>query len=400
MNCNHPTPAGLYVHIPFCLRKCPYCDFYSITDLGVVPDFLAALDLEMQLIGRTAPAFDTVYIGGGTPSVLGLADIGRMIASAQTYFQVQADAEITLEINPGTVTLASLRQLRRCGVNRLNIGIQSFQDENLRFLQRIHSSRDGLSAVQSARRAGFANIGLDLMYALPGQKKSDWLKDLRRAVDIGPEHLSCYLLTREPGTTLEREISAGRVQMPTDQRVRELFDATVDFLTAHGYEHYEVSNFAALTADSSDPRISVHNCKYWSYAPYIGLGPSAHSFLEPVRCWNHRSVARYIRALKAGRSPVAGKEKLSRVQMMTEIIYLGLRTKAGIDLNVFRRKFKLDFQVKFKDTLAALDKEGMITMTASHCALSRKGLPLLDSIAVMFTDEPAPRTSYPVPRNP
>jgi oxygen-independent coproporphyrinogen-3 oxidase len=240
--------------------------------------------------------------------------------------------------------------------------------------------------VSWARRAGFDNIGLDLIYALPGQEKTGWLDDLTRAVEIGPEHLSCYLLTRESGTRLDREISAGRVRLPTDGRVRELFLATIDFLTTHGYLHYEISNFARMTADSSGPKISTHNCKYWSHAPYIGLGPSAHSFIEPERSWNHRSVVRYIRAIKAGQLPIAGKEKLNQAQMMTETIYLGLRTIAGIDLNVFRQKFKLDFRLRFKDSLAELDENGLIKITDSHCALARRGLPLLDSIAALFID--------------
>jgi oxygen-independent coproporphyrinogen-3 oxidase len=386
MNLNHPLSAGLYVHIPFCLRKCPYCDFYSVTDLSIVSDFLAALQGEMQLAGRASPVFDTVYIGGGTPSVLGADDIGGIIESAHTHFHIQADAEITLEVNPATVTPESLRDFRQSGVNRLNIGIQSFHDENLQFLNRVHSSSEGLASVNWSRQAGFDNIGLDLIYALPGQEKTAWLDDLTRAVEIGPQHLSCYLLTLESGTPLDREVSAGRVRMPTDRRIRELFEATIDFLTTHGYLHYEISNFAGMTADPSGPRISAHNRKYWSYAPYIGLGPSAHSFLEPERYWNHRDVVGYIRAIEAGQAPIAGKEKLSKAQMMTETIYLGLRTIAGIDLKAFRQRFKLDFQLKFKDTLAELDENGLITITDSHCALSRRGLPLLDSIAVLFTD--------------
>jgi oxygen-independent coproporphyrinogen-3 oxidase len=386
MNFKHPLPAGLYIHIPFCRRKCPYCDFYSVTDLSLIPDFLAALQGEMQWVGRPAPVFDSVYIGGGTPSVLKPDDIGRILESTHTHFQVQGDAEITLEVNPGTVTPESLMEFRQCGVNRLNIGIQSFHDENLQFLNRIHSANEGLLSVNWARRAGFDNIGLDLIYALPGQGKTGWLDDLSRAVEIGPAHLSCYLLTRESGTPLDREISAGRVRLPADRHVRELFETTIDFLTAHGYLHYEISNFAAMTADSRGPRLSVHNRKYWSYAPYIGLGPSAHSFVEPERYWNHRNVVRYVRAIEAGQAPIAGKEKLSKAQMIAEIIFLGLRTIAGIDLNAFRRKFNLDLRARFKDTLAELDENGLIKISDSHCALSRKGLPLLDSIAAMFID--------------
>jgi oxygen-independent coproporphyrinogen-3 oxidase len=340
----------------------------------------------MQMAGRIPLFFDTLYIGGGTPSVLGDAEISRIIETAFTYFRIQSDAEITLEVNPGTVTRKNFREFRNSGINRLNIGIQSFHDENLRFLGRIHTGAEAMSSLDWARQAGFDNIGLDLIYALPNQEKKNWLGDLARAVENEPQHLSCYMLICESGTRLDRDVKKGRVRMPTDKRARALFDTTIDFLTTHGYLHYEISNFAGMSIDNSIPRMSRHNRKYWSFAPYVGLGPSAHSFVEPKRYWNHRSMVKYVRDIHAGKLPIAETETLSKEQMIVETIYLGFRTIEGIDLNAFHRKFALNFQEIFKDTLAELKENGLIKISKTNCALSRKGLPFLDSIAVMFID--------------
>ncbi len=197
--------------------------------------------------------------------------------------------ETTLEVNPGTVSRDSLAKYLRAGINRLNIGVQSFHNENLEFLGRIHSADQAASSVEWARAAGFENIGLDLIYGLPGQDKKNWLGDLNRALEAGVTHLSCYILTIEAETPLGHDVDAGRIKMPEGGVVRELFDTTIEFLTNHGFEQYEISNFASQAEDGSGVRGSRHNQKYWSFAPYIGLGPSAHSFGLPERRWNHRS---------------------------------------------------------------------------------------------------------------
>ncbi len=332
MTKNPEISGGLYIHIPFCEKKCFYCDFYSVTDRSQIPLFLAALQKEMQLASPVSLVFDTLYIGGGTPSVLETDDVARIIASAFKYFRILPEAEVTMEVNPGTVTPQELTNYRHSGVNRLNIGVQSFQAENLRFLGRIHTVDQALLSLNWARQAGFANVGLDLIYGLPAQKQTNWLDDLARAVDISPEHLSCYMLTRESGTPLDKEVAADRVRLAGEDTLRGLFETTIDYLTAHGFLHYEVSNFARLAETIDSPWKSRHNSKYWSLAPYIGLGPSAHSFIEPERYWNHKSVQTYIRILQAGKLPVAEKEKLTREQLLMEAIYLGFRTTRGIDL--------------------------------------------------------------------
>jgi oxygen-independent coproporphyrinogen-3 oxidase len=379
-------PAGLYVHIPFCLRKCSYCDFYSISDLSQTSRFLAALKREMQMNSEIPLVFDTLYIGGGTPSVLKPEAIGQIIETASRYFNIASDAEKTLEVNPGTVTLEDFSEYQKVGVNRLNIGVQSFDDNNLRFLGRIHSGSAARLSVERARRAGFDNIGLDLIFGLPGQDKTNWLSDLTQADNLEPEHLACYMLTCEPGTPLDRDVKAGRIHLAAEGIVLDLFNTAIHFLTGRSFFHYEVSNFARMAGPDHEPRTSRHNLKYWSFAPYIGLGPSAHSYLEPERYWNHRSVATYLRQIEAGNSAMAEKERLTKEQMMIEAIYLGFRTTRGIDLDDFKYRFGLDFYKTFREIMAPFEKEQQLKVTKTHCRLTPKGMVLLDAITAEFTD--------------
>ncbi|MEE4261124.1 MAG: radical SAM family heme chaperone HemW, partial [Desulfobacteraceae bacterium] len=330
---------------------------------------------------------DTLYIGGGTPSVLGPEVLARIIETVRRHFNICTDVETTLEVNPGTVSRESLAAYRRAGVNRLNIGVQSFHDDNLKFLGRIHSAGDAVSSIEWARQAGFGNIGLDLIYGLTGQDKKAWLGDLNRALEADVEHMSCYILTTEPETHLGRDVKAGRIQMPEDGTVRELFDITIEYLAKNGFQQYEISNFARQTEGDAEVFTSRHNQKYWSFAPYIGLGPSAHSFISPERRWNHRSIEKYIQQIKAGQLPIVEKETLDREQMIMEAIYLGLRTNRGIDLDGFEKMFEISFLKTFEITIAALAKDRLLKVTDSHCALSAKGMAYLDSIAAMLTSQ-------------
>jgi oxygen-independent coproporphyrinogen-3 oxidase len=387
MNENPEKSGGLYVHVPFCVRKCPYCDFYSSVDLAGVPVFLDALKREMEMVGGTDQVYDTLYIGGGTPSVLEAEGLDHIIETAHRHLTIRGDVETTLEVNPGTISRASLAEYRRAGINRLNIGVQSFHGQNLQFLGRIHSVAEAASSIEWARQAGFDNIGLDLIYGLPGQDKKNWLGDLQRALETETEHLSCYMLTCESGTPLSRDVNSGRVQWPPDETVRELFDTTIDFLTTHGFLQYEISNFARTMNDGSDPRFSRHNQKYWSLAPYTGFGPSAHSFIKPQRYWNHRSIETYVRQIKAGQLPIAEKEKLTREQMIIEAIYLGLRTTRGIDLDEFEQMFEMSFTNIFGRKITDLAKDDFIILSPTHCALTPRGMAYLDSIAAVFTGQ-------------
>ena len=384
MPAQHTKLGGIYIHIPFCLKKCSYCDFYSVTDFSKIIRFLEALKREMQMYGRMPYTFDSLYIGGGTPSVLSSVDISQIIETAFRYFNIQPVTETTLEANPGTVTLEDLREYYQYGINRLNIGVQSFQNGNLRLLGRIHSGNDGHLAVKWARQAGFDNIGLDLIFGLPGQDKVNWLNDLRQASNLEPEHLSCYMLTCESGTPLAKDVKKGRIRWAAEGMILDLFNTAIDFLTARNFLHYEVSNFARKVGAHHQPRTSRHNLKYWTFAPYIGLGPSAHSFLEPERYWNHRSLATYVRQIEDGKSAMVEKESLTKTQIAIESIYLGLRTTWGIDLAEFQAKFGINFVNAFSNPITELEGQGMIEINKGHCVLTRTGLLFIDSIASMF----------------
>ena len=368
------------MHVPFCRRKCLYCDFYSITDLSRQASYLRALEIEMgRVAGEATLPMDTLYVGGGTPSVLEAGSIERILATAGKTFPFLPRAEVTLEANPGTLDLDLLRAFKAAGVNRLNIGVQSFRDERLRFLGRIHSGQEAARSIDAARAAGFDNIGLDLIYGLPRQTQADWLADLQQAMAFAPEHLSCYLLTYEPGTPLEGLRRTRRVQPLGETAAAELFDTTCEYLQTAGYHQYEISNFAR-----TDAHRSRHNLKYWTGAPYVGLGPSSHSFSGTERRWNFPSVDTYVRFLAAGRPPVEGRERLDRNQQMIEALYLGLRMTAGIDLGAFDRRFGVDFRGVYRELLEELGTEGHITIEAGHCALTRRGMRFQDSITARF----------------
>ena len=381
--------AGLYIHIPFCVKKCPYCDFYSITDRSLLPAFADALISEMRMTRDQNLTFDTLYMGGGTPSILDTKTIGQIIETARQSYEILPLAEITLEVNPGTVSLKQFEEYRCSGINRINIGVQSFDSLNLQFLGRIHSGRDAYAAITWARRAGFENIGLDLIYGIPNQTKTSWLKDLKLAIESEPRHLSCYMLSFEPGTPLYTDLQKDRLRPLAEPRVCEMFEITLEFLSDHGYVQYEISNFARESLNSSglkssEPNRSQHNMKYWNFAPYIGLGPSAHSFLKPKRYWNYADVKEYIQDLDAGTLPRAGEEQLSMEQFIIEAIYLGLRQTQGILIDGFDKKFDVSFKAMFEESLNRLEAEGLIKLTQNRCALTTRGMLYLDSIAAIL----------------
>jgi oxygen-independent coproporphyrinogen-3 oxidase len=360
------------------VNKCPYCDFFSTTDLSLKGPFLDALFKEAALVQAGDVSFDTVYLGGGTPSLYTPSEIGRLIDFIHRRFSIQPDPEITLEVNPGTANVDRhrLEAYRKVGVNRINIGVQSFQQDQLEFLGRIHSNEEAVETIHAARQTGFINMGIDLIYGLPGQTESSLILDLRKAVSFDPEHLSCYLLTYEPDTRLTRHMNAGQFSPLSDQQTGNLLETTAAYLDAKGYLQYEISNFA-----KSSEFISRHNSKYWDFTPYLGLGPSAHSYFPPERRWNHSSLPPYLADIENGKPPVAGRETLTRQQQIMEAIYLGLRKTEGINTEKFERFFSADFLNMFKDALGTLTDDALIVLESKHCRLSRKGLRFMDSVA-------------------
>jgi len=322
--------AAIYIHVPFCLRKCPYCDFYSVVwKNGWVERYLSALlaELDLRLDSVDGP-ISSVYFGGGTPSLLSPDAIGRILTRLRQLLPFASEVEVTLECNPSANARADFfRALLQAGVNRLSIGVQSFQDLNLKKLGRIHDASEALRAVREARRAGFENVSVDLIYGIPNQRMSEWLRDLQLAVSEGATHISAYELTVEPGTALSKWVEKGLVRLPGPDRVAEFYLRAHELLTESGFEHYEVSNYSL-------PGFRCrHNEGYWRRTPYLGLGPSAHSFFRNCRSWNWRDLRKYCSLLESGRLPLESKEELSSSQELAERVFLGLRTRDGVEID-------------------------------------------------------------------
>jgi oxygen-independent coproporphyrinogen-3 oxidase len=372
---------GLYIHIPFCINKCRYCDFYSITDLALRERFCAALKQEMGLVGAFPTPFDTIYMGGGTPSILDSGQISGILEAAFRRFPLATESEITLEANPGTLSLKKCRDYRSMGINRLQIGIQSFQDRYLKFLGRIHSSDDATHAIQYARNAGFRNIGMDLIYGLPGQTRADLLADLRRAVSFEPEHVSCYMLSCEPGTPLDDARKQGEFRMAPEDDVADQYLSVVEFLEANGYEQYEISNFARRHPIDPGYWRSRHNQKYWRSDPWLGLGPSAHSYDLPERRWNHRHLKPYLESVSSGRIPVEGSEMLTPEQQMMEAIFLGLRTTDGISISEFEGRFQRSLMPVIDIALTHPFMKNRVLWDGVRFRLNREGMLVMDLVA-------------------
>ena len=370
--------SGLYIHIPFCRTKCPYCDFYSVTQTEKLPLFMTSIIREMELYRGLYAPFDTIYLGGGTPSLLNSDRIKTILDALRETFSFAPDTEITCEANPGDLTPEAATGLRAAGINRITIGVQSFDDHVLAFLGRRHRASEATSAIKNAREAGFANVGLDLIYGVPGQEIGRWLETLGEALSFAPEHLSCYQLTLEPSTPLGRRVRRGELTFPPDNLLHDFFIHTSETLEGAGYIHYEVSNFAR-----GKDRMSRHNRKYWNHTPYLGLGPSAHSFAKGRRWWNHRSLDRYIDMVNAGLPPIGGTEILSGEQILLEAFYLGMRTREGIDLERFAERYGCDLIAEKGTALRTLQEQGLITIQKGRLRPTRAGLAVSDSLPVI-----------------
>jgi oxygen-independent coproporphyrinogen-3 oxidase len=369
---------GLYIHIPFCLSKCHYCNFYSETSLKNLSSYTQALDREMALYEQRFRNFDTVYIGGGTPSILKAEEIADILRSIKRYFSLSKGSEITIEANPGDLDSDFLRSLRHWGVNRINIGVQSFDDDILDFLGRRHSSRGAVDAIENTYNEGFANVGLDLIYGIPGQTINKWMGTLAKAISFKPEHISCYQLTIEASTHLGKRLSNGEIILPDEDMQYDFFIKTSERLEDEGYVHYEISNFAKDTHF-----VSRHNSKYWNHTPYLGLGPSAHSFSKSTRWWNHSSTDRYLHAIKQGKPPLENSENLDIKSLRMEAFFLGLRTARGINLQDFQNRFNYDLVAKKGDMLARLQESGFIKIADGFVMPTRRGFALADSLALI-----------------
>ncbi|MCI7146079.1 MAG: radical SAM family heme chaperone HemW [Clostridiales bacterium] len=334
---------GLYVHVPFCVRKCAYCDFLSFAcrEEAVLTEYAKALSRDIALKGELKPyrTTDTVYIGGGTPSLLSPADINLIMESVYYNFNVADDAEITIEANPATLNEEKLRAYRAAGINRISIGVQSFDNTVLNRLGRIHDKNDALNAIRLAQKAGFDNISIDLMFAIPGQTEKMWRDTVRQAIFTGVSHISLYSLQIEENTPMWDMVEAGTITPTEAEADREMYHMALDMMRGAGYYQYEISNAAV------PGRESRHNLKYWSYQEYIGAGTGASSFVDGRRYCNYSKMLTYLDAVKKGR-PTGDAEQADEFSTREEMgiyVFTGLRKVAGIDMRDFEEVFGMDF---------------------------------------------------------
>ena len=370
-----PVP-GLYLHIPFCKTKCGYCDFFSVTETGLIERFLNALSREIDTYHEEFAEFDTIYLGGGTPSLLSPAQIEALLDKIRGTYRILPDTEITIEINPADWGRKELGMLRGLGINRISIGVQSFNDSELTFLGRRHNRAHAIRTIEDAINQGFNNISIDLIYGLPGQTFEQWQASLMDALSFEPTHLSCYELELKPHTPLGIRYEQGELAACTEDSQYNFFMNTSKFLEESGYIHYEVSNFAF-----GMEKASRHNRKYWDHTPYLGLGPSAHSFNEGQRWWNHESVKDYIHDLDALKRPISNSEALTSEQLRMEALFLGLRTKRGIDLEQYRGRYGHVLTKEEGLVLGELEKTGLIEIKDGFIRPTRSGMAVADSLA-------------------
>lgn len=368
--------TAVYVHIPFCEHKCIYCDFYSIITKDNITAFLASVKKEIKHYSNSQSQkrkVNSIYFGGGTPSLMTPSYINEIILAIKSNFEVSHDAEITLETNPGTVDNIKLKDFLKAGINRLSIGVQSFNDQELKFLTRIHDKPAAITSVLNAAEAGFDNISIDLIFNLPNQSKDLWKKNLEIAVSLPVKHVSAYSLILERGTILNKMVLDGKVNIQDEDHDADLYEFTIDYLIENGFYQYEVSNFCKTGYECR------HNNSYWQYMDYFGFGPSAHSFIMKKRFWNFSSLKKYIAVIKNQDNAIAGSESLSNEQILAEFVMLALRSK-GLDIKKFI-KFFGEERLKEKDEIfAKLEENGYLTRSNGVIKLTKHGYCVCDEI--------------------
>ena len=368
--------AGIYLHIPFCRQACHYCDFHFSTSLKDKEDLLQALKKEIALqqdyLG--GKNINTIYFGGGTPSLLSKEELLGIFSEISKYFSVDANAEITLEANPDDLTKEKLKELSQTPVNRLSIGIQSFSNEDLKLLNRAHDSVQAMASVKEARSAGFKNITIDLIYGIQTLSNDQWKKNLSIAFELEPEHVSSYSLTVEPKTAMASFITKGAMAPVDSGKTAEQFQILMEEMSKKGFVHYEISNFC------KEGYYSRHNSNYWKGEKYLGIGPSAHSYNGDSRQWNVKSNSGYISALKKGQLPFE-KEVLSENQRYNEYILTSLRTVWGTDLKKIENDFSKETASFFMKNILDPLKNSLIEKRETHYFLTNKGKLFADKVA-------------------
>ncbi|MDX2249332.1 MAG: radical SAM family heme chaperone HemW [Bacteroidia bacterium] len=367
----------LYIHIPFCRKACTYCDFHFITSLKLKAEMVRAICREIELrkdfFPENAP-LQSIYFGGGTPSVLEANEIAAILETVGKFFPLEPGAEITLEANPDDLTPDKLHEFRGVGINRLSIGIQSFAERDLVLMNRSHSATQAITCLENAKAQGFANISADLIFGIPGQTMEEWYQHLQRLANLQIPHLSLYALTVEEKTALAFQVKKGQTSLPEDETYEKQFLAAHDYLTGSGYDHYELSNYALPGLRSR------HNSAYWQQVPYLGLGPSAHSFDGKRRMWNVAHNPQYLSAIQAGQTALSETETLGLRDRYHEYIMTHLRKKEGIDCRYIREQFFSDWEEKFSLEINNLLKEEKMVKTSTGYSLTPSSWLISDQI--------------------
>jgi oxygen-independent coproporphyrinogen III oxidase len=368
-----PPPLGLYVHVPFCASKCAYCDFASYAGRqSDIPLYLDAVVREITRRGAEMgrPNANTIFIGGGTPSLLDESQITRVMDALLEAFTIEDNAEITCECNPGTLSASFARALRNSGVNRLSIGAQARQERLLRMLGRIHDWQQVADSVEIARQSGFDNINLDLMFGLPGQTVAEWRETLEAAIALRPTHVSCYGLIVEAATPMRRDVAAGKLALPDEEVERQMYELARRTLAEHGFEQYEISNFARGGYECR------HNIGCWMRSPYLGFGAAAHSFFDDCRAMNPSGIDAYL----AGEAPKT--ERISKEEARFESLMLGLRMTRGVNDEDFARMHGMSIREAFGEKLDKPIGDGLLQWRGGALCLTRRGMDLQNSVLV------------------
>jgi oxygen-independent coproporphyrinogen-3 oxidase len=379
---NDMKQAVLYVHIPFCLRKCAYCDFNSYTCLEQIPVYLEALKKEASGYRDIGFVIKSVFIGGGTPTILSEQQLLSLIEMLYKVFNIMHGAEFTIEANPGTLTRNKLLLLNSMGVNRLSIGLQSYQDRLLKVIGRTHSVKDFQDNYYNARAVGFNNINVDLIFGLPFQTLYDYMQTLEHVIKISPEHVSCYSLSIEEGTRLHHMRQVGTLHsIPSEEEEREMYHQCVKLLKDSSYLHYEISNFA------KQGRMSEHNLAYWKTEEYLGLGAGAHSYLNGERFYNHYLIEDYIRNANQNNGAVVDRVKICQEEEQAEYCFMGLRLIEGINKDGFFKRFGENIDHLYKKQIYKLKKQGLLKEENHYLKLTPKGLDFANLVFVEFLPE-------------
>lgn len=374
------TAAGIYIHIPFCSSRCSYCDFATgLFQQELAERYVRALVADIRSSRYFGDIVDTIYFGGGTPSLLAPSQLESILASVHDCFKIDPQSEITLEINPGSVNEEKLRAFRSLGVNRASFGAQTFDDAELAKLGRSHTTADTLKTFNDLRSVGFENVSFDLIAGLPGQTLAGWERNIRQALELRPEHLSFYLLEVHSGTPLAEHIRRGIQPEPDDDLAGVMYRWMLEQAADAGYEHYEISNLCRPGFHSR------HNVKYWTAEAYYGFGCSAHSYDGATRRWsNHRDVLKYVTVIESGESAVVDEQQLSQTDVRAEAVFLGMRLMHGVDLRAFKESFGVDLRDEYAEDLDRFCKAGLVELDGDLIRLTRTGALLSNEVFAAF----------------